>query len=79
MDSASQQCHVKVLEWWKESGVELKYDGPIYEVSKAGCVQGLEWWKKSGLTLEYDAWAMNDASSEGHVNVLKWWSEAGWS
>ncbi len=33
------------------------------------------WWLYSGLTLKYSCSAINDASYNGHINILKLWKE----
>jgi len=75
---ASGGGHVDALEWWKSSGLELKYSSDaMYWASENGHVDVLEWWKSSGLPLKYTMCAINHASRCGHVDVLEWWKNSG--
>ena len=78
MNDASSYGYVGVLEWWKNSGLELKYDALAMEfASERGRVDVLEWWKNSGLELKYDLRAMTYVSNKNRVNVLEWWKNSG--
>jgi len=50
---ASYYGHVNVLEWCKNSELELKYDQcTLNWASLKSFVNVLEWWKNSGLPLK---------------------------
>jgi len=74
---ASMNGCVNFLEWWRSSGLELKYTvDAIDYASQNGHVNVLDWWLKAhnefGLELKYTD-AIDWASSKGHVDVLEWW------
>lgn len=77
---ASEKGHLSVLNWWKESGFELKYTNESMDGASAkGRVEVLEWWKNSGLELKYSGHSINKAAEYGHIEVLEWWKESGLS
>ncbi len=78
LDESSNLGRVSVLDWWKQSGLPLKYtDLAMKWASNNGHVAILEWWKQSGLVLKYDGHAMSLASFAGQVAVLEWWKQSG--
>ena len=79
INNASQNGHIQVLEWFKNSGYEFKYtEWPINYASEIGDVQVLEWFKNSGYEFKYNKWALNFASNNKHVQVLEWFKNSGY-
>lgn len=81
MDWASMNGHVDVLQWWLDSGFELKYTASfaLSYASENGHIPVLNWWRDNGLELlcsESHA-PMDFASKGGRVKVLKWWERHG--
>ena len=71
INSACIRGHVQVLEWFKKSGYEFKYnEDPISWASWCGNIQILEWFKNSGYEFKYNKLAFN----ESEINILKFYS-----
>ena len=50
VEIASKHGHVAVLNWWKQSGLPVKYsENAMDYASWHGHVAVLDWWKQSGL------------------------------
>ncbi|KAI9348972.1 hypothetical protein DFJ73DRAFT_796319, partial [Zopfochytrium polystomum] len=65
-----------VLQWWKDSGFELRYSAKALEYASERAGTGvLEWWRSSGLPLNLDgtARAVQTASKQQRLDVLEWW------
>jgi hypothetical protein len=77
LDEASRKGHIHVLQWWKTSGLELRYGLVMDIASASGQIPVLEWWKNSNLSLDYDRHALRSASYRGEVEVLEWWKRSG--
>ena len=60
LDSASANGLVEILEWWKASGLPLKYTCLTMDrASRNGHVEVMAWWKESGIYVKYSFDAMN--------------------
>lgn len=72
IDVASARGCVELLEWWKRSGLEMKWTHVAMDwASKNGHVDVLEWWKQSELEMEWTDSAVIWASQYGHIDVLE--------
>ncbi len=76
----SKNGNVKILEWWKNSGLEYTNSKPALDwASYYGHIEVLEWRINSGLELEYfeDLLLSNGlsraVSREVSIEVLEWW------
>jgi hypothetical protein len=71
--NACHNGHIQILEWFKNSGYEFKYDECAIDwASYKGHIQILEWFKNSGYEFKYDSWAIIWASENGHIIILDW-------
>ena len=75
--NACKYGHIKVLDWFKNSGYEFKYDKyAIIYASQNGHIKVLEWFKNSGYEFKYDEWAITYASENGDIQVLEWFKNS---
>jgi len=50
MNGASVNGHIKILQWWKDSGLPLLYSACAQTKAQAnGHIDIYLWWKDSGL------------------------------
>ncbi|EFX01385.1 hypothetical protein CMQ_6327 [Grosmannia clavigera kw1407] len=86
LDGASKNGYVHVLEWWRRSGLPLKYtEAAMEQASARGHVQVLEWWRQASLVggaaaqpiIARPGRSLICAAQYGRVNVLRWWEEQG--
>jgi hypothetical protein len=79
INNACKHGNIQVLEWFKNSGYEFKYDENAIDcASQNGNVEVLEWFKNSGYEFKYDKNATNFASYNGRVEVLEWFKNSGY-
>ena len=85
MDGASRAGFLSVLEWWRTSGLELRYTERALEAASAeGRVHVLEWWKNAStsapatnpLPLKVGKSVLLAAQS-GRAESLAWWDASG--
>ncbi|KAE8314775.1 hypothetical protein BDV41DRAFT_208708 [Aspergillus transmontanensis] len=85
MDGASRAGFVNVLEWWRTSGLELRYTERALESASAeGRVSVLDWWKKASanaspsnpIPLKVGKSVLLAAQS-GRAASLAWWDASG--
>jgi len=66
---------LEILEWWKNSDLELKYAENSMDNAKN--IEILDWWKNSGLLLKYSKKALFNASNFERTDILDWWINSG--
>lgn len=85
MDGASRAGFLSVLEWWRTSGLELRYTERALEAASAeGHVHVLEWWRNAStaapptnpLPLKVGKSVLLAAQS-GRAESLAWWDASG--
>ncbi|KAL2811499.1 MFS general substrate transporter [Aspergillus granulosus] len=85
MDGASRAGFVDILEWWRNSGLELRYTEKALESASAeGRVAVLDWWKNAAdaaslrrpLPLKVGKSVLLAAQS-GRTASLAWWDASG--
>ncbi|SCV71826.1 BQ2448_4520 [Microbotryum intermedium] len=74
--SATIQRQKASLEWWRNSGLDLKI-GPVLDyASKEGTLEYLDWWANSGLPCPYSKAALRYISQMGNIALLDWWKHS---
>lgn len=82
LDGASKNGYVHVLEWWRRSGLPLKYtEAALEQASAKGHVRVLEWWREASLAsasiVLKPGRSLICAAQYGRVGVIRWWEESG--
>ncbi|KAJ5899373.1 Flavoprotein [Penicillium taxi] len=83
MDGASRAGFINVLNWWRQSGLELRYTERALESASAeGRVDVLDWWReasaKSPKTLPMKVGkSVLLAAQSGRIASLAWWDSSG--
>src|SRR5262249_15854647 len=82
MDGASKNGYVRVLEWWRRSGLPLKYtEAALEQASARGHVQVLEWWREASRrnpdTQLKPGRSLLNAAMHRQPAAIRWWEESG--
>ncbi|PGH11138.1 hypothetical protein AJ80_07240 [Polytolypa hystricis UAMH7299] len=85
MDSASRANFVHVLEWWRRSGLPLRYTERALESASAeGHIAVLDWWKRVSETSPPSnpvplkiGKSILLAAQSGRTASLDWWDKSG--
>ncbi|KAK3384389.1 hypothetical protein B0T24DRAFT_608209 [Lasiosphaeria ovina] len=81
VNGASMRGFVHVLEWWRRSGLPLKYTETAFEMaSSKGHLHVLEWWRdasKDPAVPPKPGRSLLLAAQWGQVDVIRWWEESG--
>ncbi|KAK3381483.1 flavoprotein [Podospora didyma] len=82
LNLASMRGFVQVLEWWRRSGLPLKYTEAAFELaSSKGHLHVLEWWrdafKEDASIPPKPGRALLAAAQWGQTDVIGWWEESG--
>ncbi len=69
--------NVAALEWWKNSGLELKYTTRAMDLAEGP--DTLQWWRQSGLTLQFsvNGTGLRNALVHQDRETAAWWMESG--
>ena len=85
VDGASRAGFTSVLEWWRTSGLEMRYTERALESASAeGHVSVLEWWKNASTSAPRDTplplkvgKSVLLAAQSGRDTSLAWWDASG--
>ena len=82
VDGASRNGHLQVLEWWRRSGLELKYtDAALEQATMKGQLSVLEWWRDSAMQddriMLKTGRSLILAAQYGNCKALQWWDASG--
>ena len=64
---------IKILEWYRNSGYEIKYDINAFNwIFIDGYLQILKWLINYGYKLKYSNKSIYFAQMRGHIHILEW-------
>ncbi|KAI4181019.1 MAG: hypothetical protein L6R41_006866 [Letrouitia leprolyta] len=65
IDLASKSGYVHVLQWWRDSGLPLRYtDAALEQASAQGQIEVLDWWRSASTNSSYGHKLEDSTSSE---------------
>ncbi|KAK1775865.1 hypothetical protein QBC45DRAFT_421162 [Copromyces sp. CBS 386.78] len=83
LNLASMRGCIPVLEWWRRSGLPLKYTESAFELATSrGHLDVLQWWRDASqrehpsrnISLKPGR-SLLIAAQYGHVEIMRWWLE----
>lgn len=85
LDGASRAGFIHVLDWWRSSGLPLRYTERALESASAeGQIHVLDWWKNASLTSPSSnpiplkvGKSVLLAAQSGNTDSLAWWDSSG--
>ena len=82
LNGASAKGFIHILEWWRRSGLPLKYTEAAFEqASSMGHLHALAWWREASLqdpSIELKPGrSLLGAAQWGRLAVVRWWEESG--
>lgn len=82
LNGASAKGFVGVLEWWRRSGLPLKYtEAALEQASSKGHLHVLTWWREASLQdpsiVLKPGRSLLGAAQWGQLAVIRWWEESG--
>lgn len=82
LNGASSKGFVHILEWWRRSGLPLKYtETALEQASSKGHLHVLTWWREASLQdpsiVLKPGRSLLAAAQWGQLAVIRWWEESG--
>jgi hypothetical protein len=82
LNGASAKGFVHVLEWWRRSGLPLKYtEAALEQASSKGHLHVLAWWREASLQdpsiVLKPGRSLLGAAQWGQLAVIRWWEDSG--
>lgn len=69
IDLASKSGYVHVLQWWRDSGLPLRYtDAALEQASAQGRIEVLDWWRSASISPSH-AHKLEDSTSSDNMVI----------